>query len=69
MLENIIFEIKDVLSVWFVLLLVVSGFVLVFIFPSIAGSRYPVEYKIGKAIGYLFLFGGPTAYILLMIFS
>lgn len=55
---------------YFVGLLVVCGIILSFVYPIIiADSKYPVEYKIGKYAGYIYISGSLVIYIIVMLFS
>lgn len=69
MLHSVLNVLSNIFTIGFVGLLVFCGLILVFVFPRMINTKFPLEYKIGKLVGYLYLIGGPTVYIILILFK
>ncbi len=55
---------------YFVGLVVICGLVLSFVYPHmLQDDRYPVEYKIGKYVGYFYIGGGLALLLISTLFS
>jgi fucose permease len=70
MIKRFFYYISIIFTPYFVGLLLICGLFLSIIYPRvIAHSKYPLEYTIGKWVGYVFIVGGIGAYILVMLFG
>jgi hypothetical protein len=68
MMERLISFLELVFTPYFVGLLIVCGIFLSYIYPVvIADNRFPIEYKIGKYAGYLYIGGSLIMYIITML--
>ncbi|HBG76076.1 hypothetical protein QBE55_11275 [Eubacteriales bacterium mix99] len=55
---------------YFVGLAVICGLILSFVYPHLLkDDRYPVEYKIGKYVGYFYIGGGLVLLLISTLFS
>lgn len=70
MMKTLISFLELVFTPYFVGLLIVCGIFLSYVYPVIiADNRFPVEYKIGKLTGYLYIGGSLAMYIITMLFG
>ncbi|HOB19947.1 MAG TPA: hypothetical protein PK830_10140 [Candidatus Atribacteria bacterium] len=62
--------ISFIFTPYFVGLLLICGLILSYVYPKlIAQSKYPVEYRIGKWVGYIFILGGISFFIIAELFG
>jgi hypothetical protein len=70
MIEALIRFLELLFTPYFVGLTIVCGIFLSFVYPVIlADNRFPVEYKIGKYAGYLYIGGSLVMYFITMFFG
>jgi len=71
MIDTLLSFMKTVFSSYFAMLTVICGIFLSVIYPYlfISDSEYKTEYKIGKYIGYLYIFGSLFFFIITKLFG
>ncbi len=69
-MKQLIHLIALIFTPYFVGLLLICGLFLSFVFPRIiADSKYPIEYRIGKWAGYIFILGGIGFYLIALLYE